>query len=614
MDRPQLGLPVGGDANLVLNRDSSVEEVMVADDSETNSESTSSQESPQRFSVLKFQEEWLFLQNQDEALTTLRQRALSGGLRGCRLRSVCWKLLLGILTGGNPQQWVQQIKQIRNNYVDLFDKVKINPWLDMDTDLDNPLSQDAESPWHQYFCDQELQNVIKMDVVRTFPGVEFFRDEKIQQAMVNILFCYARDHPSMCYRQGMHEILAPLLFVVHCDYQTYVNTVGVNKSSSDPMQTILDPTYVEEDTYAVFAKVMFAIQGSYQISNVEPSNTGYFPTNSTPTSPVSEVLNQLDWIKEHLLAPLDPELHQHLQQMDVTLALFGIRWLRLLFGREFPLQDLLVLWDAVFAEGNMFQLVNYIVVAMLMAIRHQLLTSDHTSCLTILMRYPSMEVSKIIDHALFLKNPMAYHQPYQTVSYFHPSASAGVQSNMNPIANKKRPHKLDKKEKSEASFLSNRFKRLSLRRSSQSDSISVNNDNSSSIIEGFMLDDPAVVRGELKHCRAVMSLVQLKLAQYHTVLEQCVPHTNIAAQQALTGIHELCSLLDPHRPSPSPSPSSFDVEPAYEVGEVQLTPSTTPTPTNLPPPRSEIDMTIFKRPQGQPVETSDNVVQSPVKK
>jgi hypothetical protein len=47
------------------------------------------------------------------------------------------------------------------------------------------------------------------------------------------------------------------------------------------------------------------------------------------------------------------------------------RWLRLLFGREFPLQDLLVLWDAIFAEGENFELVNYIVVAMLIAIRCQ---------------------------------------------------------------------------------------------------------------------------------------------------------------------------------------------------------------------------------------------------
>lgn len=45
-----------------------------------------------------------------------------------------------------------------------------------------------------------------------------------------------------------------------------------------------------------------------------------------------------------------------------------------MFGREFPLQDLLVLWDAIFAEaegGSCFELVNFVVVAMLIAIRHQ---------------------------------------------------------------------------------------------------------------------------------------------------------------------------------------------------------------------------------------------------
>lgn len=51
------------------------------------------------------------------------------------------------------------------------------------------------------------------------------------------------------------------------------------------------------------------------------------------------------------------------------------------------------------------------------------------------------------------------------------------------------------------------------------------------------------MRSELKHCRAVMALVQLKLGQYHSVLEQCVPHTNIAAQQALTGIHEVYKVI-----------------------------------------------------------------------
>lgn len=47
------------------------------------------------------------------------------------------------------------------------------------------------------------------------------------------------------------------------------------------------------------------------------------------------------------------------------------RWLRLLFGREFQLLDLLVLWDAIFSEGHHFDLINYIVVAMLISIREE---------------------------------------------------------------------------------------------------------------------------------------------------------------------------------------------------------------------------------------------------
>lgn len=48
---------------------------------------------------------------------------------------------------------------------------------------------------------------------------------------------------------------------------------------------------------------------------------------------------------------------------------FYRRWLRVLFGREFPLQDVLVLWDVILAEGKDFSLAGYILVAMLIVIR-----------------------------------------------------------------------------------------------------------------------------------------------------------------------------------------------------------------------------------------------------
>lgn len=55
--------------------------------------------------------------------------------------------------------------------------------------------------WKQYFKDIELKKIINQDVVRTSPGVEFFRTEKIQKIMVDILFCYSREHPDLSYRQ-----------------------------------------------------------------------------------------------------------------------------------------------------------------------------------------------------------------------------------------------------------------------------------------------------------------------------------------------------------------------------------------------------------------------------
>lgn len=45
------------------------------------------------------------------------------------------------------------------------------------------------------------------------------------------------------------------------------------------------------------------------------------------------------------------------------------RWVRLLFGREFLLQDLLAVWDALFADSITLDLVDYVFVAMLLYIR-----------------------------------------------------------------------------------------------------------------------------------------------------------------------------------------------------------------------------------------------------
>lgn len=60
--------------------------------------------------------------------------------------------------------------------------------------------------------------------------------------------------------------------------------------------------------------------------------------------------------------------------LDTTLstrANLGVdrRWIRLLFGREFPFEQLLILWDTIFAFDPDLELIDLVCVAMLIRIR-----------------------------------------------------------------------------------------------------------------------------------------------------------------------------------------------------------------------------------------------------
>jgi TBC1 domain family protein 5 len=47
-----------------------------------------------------------------------------------------------------------------------------------------------------------------------------------------------------------------------------------------------------------------------------------------------------------------------------------LRWVRLLGGREFHLEDLLILWDGLFADNADLTLIDHICVAMLLFVRN----------------------------------------------------------------------------------------------------------------------------------------------------------------------------------------------------------------------------------------------------
>jgi len=51
----------------------------------------------------------------------------------------------------------------------------------------------------------------------SFPEQEFFHNDVIQQMMTDILFVWCKENDDISYRQGMHELLALVFFVVEMD-------------------------------------------------------------------------------------------------------------------------------------------------------------------------------------------------------------------------------------------------------------------------------------------------------------------------------------------------------------------------------------------------------------
>lgn len=82
---------------------------------------------------------------------------------------------------------------------------------------------------------------------------------------------------------------------------------------------------------------------------------------------------------------------KHLEGLDIPPQVFLIRWIRLLFGREFDFDNVLALWDVIFAEDSSLEIVDHICLAMLLRIRWHLLDADYNAALGLLLRYPEQD-------------------------------------------------------------------------------------------------------------------------------------------------------------------------------------------------------------------------------
>jgi TBC1 domain family protein 5 len=343
----------------------------------------------------------------------LRDKALNGGLHICPFRSVCWRIFLTALPS-DKTQWAAAVAESRAGALACLKSFDLDPHQVPDKDnlsLNNPLSQDDDSPWQQYFHDAELKKTIQQDVARTYPELDWFQIDEAQAHLLKILFSWCKACPNVAYCQGMHELLAPLYFVIVRDAQL----VNPDDATSD-MLLLLDRESVVADAYHLFSKLMEIALPWYISASDLPSESKQ--KESLPFAvedqqePSSEILVKLSRVHNTLVRAHDPELHHRLQALDIPPQIYGLRWVRLFFSREFPLRETMQLWDAIFTGSPFFGLVDYLSVAMLVYVCDFILCHSYSDCLRLLLKYPHMEdVSDMVNYALYLQTPMVYPKP-----------------------------------------------------------------------------------------------------------------------------------------------------------------------------------------------------------
>ncbi|KAF2275458.1 RabGAP/TBC [Westerdykella ornata] len=318
------------------------------------------------------------------------------------LRSVCWKIFL-LFQSLDRSTWTAKLLEARSTYSSLRSRYlrAIEHPDEFDVSSVDPLSEHEESPWNALRADEGLRAEIFQDIERCMPDNVYFRQPATQRMMLDVLFVWCKMHPEIGYRQGMHEILAPLLWVVERDAVADVDDVVGEDSTL--LATLLDARCIEQDSYTLFALIMKTAKSFYAPAPA-PAETGATSSKDTP------MLTRSARIFDSYLPKVDPALSAHLIRLEIVPQIFLLRWIRLLFGREFPLDSVLDMWDALFAIDPTLELVDLISVAMLLRIRWRLVAADTNEAFSLLLRYPPPDAAPaytFIKDALYLRDNLS---------------------------------------------------------------------------------------------------------------------------------------------------------------------------------------------------------------
>lgn len=144
----------------------------------------------------------------------------------------------------------------------------------------------------------------------------FFREPSTQAALLEILFVYCKLNVDIGYRQGMHEILAPIIWVISRDALDIEDNGDYADTEEDTLlKSVLDKRYFEHDAFTIFCLVMQTAKTFYESA----TNAQQSAVSASNNSPIVERSRR---IHEEYLQRTDPQLTKHLTSIEILPQIF----------------------------------------------------------------------------------------------------------------------------------------------------------------------------------------------------------------------------------------------------------------------------------------------------
>ncbi|KCZ77491.1 hypothetical protein H311_01498, partial [Anncaliia algerae PRA109] len=229
-----------------------------------------------------------------------------------------------------------------------------------------------------------VDDVIVEDVNRTFlfPDEQrssckfldskFVNDEKClshREIIKEILLVFKVTNPAIDYVQGMN-ILITIIY--------YVFSYSADISS------------VESDTFFCFVNLISEI-GDYFVERMDDKYGG-----------IGQKLNRvIDIVKE-----FDIDLYNNMKSKKLTDNIFHFRWVMLSFAQEYPIDDVVWLWDKLLADTTRYELVLYCAAAKIILLKNKIMKNDFSNCMNILQNGNEIDVKSMFYKADEMRREM----------------------------------------------------------------------------------------------------------------------------------------------------------------------------------------------------------------